>query len=485
MILAQDLVFGYKETETFKKVSFFVNRGEKVGLVGQNGSGKTTLFRLICGILSPDFGRLEVEVPATYVPQEIKRDPQMDAAKSTADYLDPTNSFPLHEIRIITDKLGLTPEVLSQSPKSLSGGQKTRLALARALLTQPPLLLLDEPTNFMDPAGRAWVMKFLSQYTGTLIVVSHDLELMSGALDKILYINQQTKEIDEYSGNYQSFVKLKKEKEDLLIRKITTEQKHIADMKKGLLKMSAHSEKGVRRKLQQIKRIEQMEANLPDFPAVAKSFKLHLPDPIHVGQVPIFATGIYKSFGDKQVLKDVNLTLMRGEKTALIGPNGTGKTTLIKILLKELEPDAGQVVQDTQLQVGYYNQELDDLDYELNLYQTLFNLDAGLKESQIRSILGRMLFVGDKIYQSVASLSGGEKTRLSIAKLLGVPSNLLILDEPTTYLDPLSQRLILESLKSYQGTMLIVSHSQQFLDELDVDKKYHVAESRLQHCHIR
>ncbi|MDD4937398.1 MAG: ABC-F family ATP-binding cassette domain-containing protein [Candidatus Shapirobacteria bacterium] len=472
MIKVENMSFKWTDKPIFDNISFSVNDGEKIGLVGINGSGKTTLFKILSGLEQADDGHIRIDNKMTFVPQEIKYDEIMDRSKNIFDYLNPFNK-PIYEVTRILVGLGLKKINLDDSPQILSGGQKTRLALARAILDQSKILLLDEPTNFLDEEGKKWVISFISRFKGTLILVSHDLDLLDGTLNKIFYINSQTKKIDIYGGNYSNFVELKGNKEDLLKRKVETEQKHLRQMKQGLLKISHFkSKKGVKVKLNLQRRIEKAEENMPVLPPEAKKIKLILPEPIWVGEIPIFTKNISKSFGQKKVLNQVNLTIKRGEKTALLGPNGAGKSTLIKILLGNILPDSGEVVRDSKLKWGYYCQELSDLDMEINLFETIKKLESGLNEGQIRSLLGKMLFVGDKIFQKVSVLSGGEKTRLSIARLLAQNFNFLVLDEPTTYLDYLSQRLILDAIKSYKGALLIVSHNQEFIDELNVDQTF-------------
>ncbi len=480
MIKVENLSFKWTDKALFDNMSFTINDGEKVGLVGINGSGKTTLFKILSGIEQADDGHIKVEGKITFVPQEIKSDSVMDNSKNIFEYLN-INNNPEYEIKRVLSGLGLGKLDLKDQPQVLSGGQKTRLALCRAILSQAKVLLLDEPTNFLDDDGKKWVMSFINRFKGTLIIISHDLDLLGGTLNKIFYINPQTKQIDVYGGNYHEFSKLKTEKEDLLKRQIETEQKHLVQMKKGLLKISHFkSEKGVRAKLNLQRRIEKIEENMPSLPPEAKRIRLILPEPIWVGEIPLFTKNISKSFNSKRVLNQVNLTIKRGQKTALLGPNGAGKSTLIKILLGNLDPDSGEVVRDEKLKWGYYCQELSDLDPEITLFETIKKLESGMNESQIRSLLGKMLFVGDKVFQKVFGLSGGEKTRLSIARLLAQNFNFLVLDEPTTYLDPLSQRLILDSIKSYQGALLIVSHNQEFIDELNVDQKLYLPENKIE-----
>jgi len=480
MILVKDLFYSYSREPIFLSAGFFVGKNQKVGLVGSNGSGKSTLFKLITGEEQPDNGQIETSGKVLLVPQEVKRDPEMEKAVTIQQYLDPYHQKEAYELLRVISKLELAQFNLDDQPTNLSGGQKTKLAIARALIQEPDVLLLDEPTNFLDTEGKQWVMNFLGHYPHTLIVVSHDLNLLDTKIDKILEINLQTKKIDEYTGNYSSYVKLKTEKDELLVRQIHVQERHIVQMKKGWLKMShVKSEKGVRQKLQLEKRIEQMEANLPAMPLEAKRIKIKLPEPTWVGEIPIMAEHISKKYGNKKVLQDVSFDIKRGERIALLGQNGAGKSTLIKILMGRLDADEGEIIRDDKISIGYYSQEFETFDFDKNLLETVKN-KCQLSEGIIRSQLGRFLFSGDRVFQKVGSLSGGEKTRLSIALLLVQNFNLLILDEPTTYLDVLSQRLILEALKLYQGAMLIVSHTPEFIDELKPSRQFLLPDNKWQ-----
>lgn len=486
MISVKGLFYAYGKEPIFSGGEFFLGKGQKAGLVGANGAGKSTLFKLLTGEESPDDGKVVVDGNVLLVPQEVKRDPEMESAKTIREYLTkPTHSGKDrvgkedYELLRIISKLELARFSLDSPPLHLSGGQKTKLAIARALVQEPDVLLLDEPTNFLDTEGKKWVMNFLGRYPNTLMVVSHDLNLLDSKIDKILEINTQTKKIDEYAGNYSDYLKLKGEKEELLVRQIHVQERHIAQMKKGWLKMShVKSEKGIRQKLQLERRIEKMEESLPQMPQEAKKFKVKLPEPTWVGELPIIAESLYKAFGSKKVLVDVSFDIKRGERIALMGPNGAGKSTLIKILMGDLMPDRGEVLRDDKLNIGYYSQEFETFDFDKTLFQTMQDV-CGLPEGVIRSQLGRFMFSGDRAFQKVGSLSGGEKTRLSIALLLVQKFNLLILDEPTTYLDVLSQRLILEALKSYQGAMLIVSHTPEFIGELKPNRKFLLPENKM------
>ncbi|MCL5090514.1 MAG: ATP-binding cassette domain-containing protein, partial [Patescibacteria group bacterium] len=243
---AKNLTFGYGEKTLFQGANFSVSKGQKVGLVGLNGAGKTTLFNLICQKEFPQEGEIEVLGKIGFVPQEVKFDPEVENARSVRDYL-MTGFKQDFELKEMLSRLELTDLSLESLPRNLSGGQKTKLALCRALLSEPEILLLDEPTNFMDKEGKKWVMNFLSHYAKTLIVISHDLKLMDRAIDRVLYINEHTKKIEEYKGNYSKFLKLKKEKEDLFKKNFVAQEKQIKRMQEGVKKLYRHtSKKGVK-----------------------------------------------------------------------------------------------------------------------------------------------------------------------------------------------------------------------------------------------
>jgi ATP-binding cassette, subfamily F, member 3 len=482
MITVKDLAFSYTETPLYEGVSFIVGKGQKVGLVGPNGAGKSTLFKVLMKEMDFTTGKLELLGNIALVPQEVKRDPLLEQSDTIRDYVDPEKEHQDYELHKLLHGMGLDDLDLGAKPTDLSGGQKTKLALARALLMEPDILLLDEPTNFMDQEGKRFVMNFLSHYPKTLLLVSHDIELMDHAIDKVLYVNPPLRKIEEYKGNYSQFKKLKAEKDALLKRQVMQGQKQVRRMEEAVKNaMSFRSEKGVRVRVQLEKRLERMKENLPELPAEVRKIKIRLIDPLPVGELPIRATGISKAYDpENPILTNVDLTVYRGERLSLIGSNGTGKSTLIKMLVGTLEPDAGQIVRNQQLVLGYYSQEFETFDFSKTLIDLMH--EASHKEmGMCRAMLGRFNFVGDKVYQKVESLSGGEKTRLSIALITAAPSNVLILDEPTTYLDVLSQRVILEAIKEYKGTMIVVSHNPEFVKELKPNRAFLLPEGKAVH----
>lgn len=479
MLKVTDLSFSYAEKPLYEGVSFIVGKGQKVGLVGPNGSGKSTLLKILTGTEDGYYtGKIEMDETFALVPQEVKYDEEMDSSENCREYVDPGSAYADHELQKTFAGLELTVD-LNDIPASFSGGQKTKLAIARAILSKPDILFLDEPTNFMDEAGKRFVMDFLANYEGTVIVISHDLKLMDLAINKVLYVNPQSRKIEEYKGNYSTFVKLKKEKDELLKRHTLVEQKHIRNMEEGLKKLYKNtSKKGVRQRVMLQRRIERLKEKLPELPKEIAGIKINLPVPAKIGELPIRSIGIKKSFGNLPVLKDVTFTAVRGERIALMGPNGVGKSTFIKVLMGIVSPDRGEVIKNENLKVGYYSQEFETFDFRKTVLDTFCD-ETKKDEGFARAFLGRFMFLGAKVYQSVGSLSGGEKTRLSIANITGKDNNLLILDEPTTYLDVMSQRIILESLKNYEGTMIVVSHTPEFIKELAPDKAYLFPEEKM------
>jgi ATPase subunit of ABC transporter with duplicated ATPase domains len=286
----------------FKEISFTVGVGQKVGLAGPNGAGKSTLFNLLTRQELPHEGNVEIEGSVVLVPQEVKRDPILEKSQTAREYLDEQYIHDNRDILEMLRGLELSEIELYESAHGLSGGQKTKLAIARALLHTPDILLLDEPTNFLDTKGKLWVMNFLSTYPKTLILVSHDLELLDKSIDKVIVINPENSKIEEYKGNYSQYIKLKAQHDALLIRQITNEVKHVKRMEKSLVGlMSRKSEKGVRQRVQLQKRIERIKEALPPLPKEAKQIQVALPKPQPLSDAPIKVQDIKKSFQEKLI----------------------------------------------------------------------------------------------------------------------------------------------------------------------------------------
>lgn len=466
MIKADNISFSYGGDPVFDKASFSVGINQKIGLVGKNGSGKSTLFKLILGNEEYSEGHIEIAGNIGFVPQEVKRDQDLESATSIRAYIDPNYKKEDYELKKLFLGLELLGIDLSAKPKDLSGGQKTKLALARALISEPDILLLDEPTNFMDTGGRKFVMTFLAHYPNTVIVVSHDLDLLDKHIDKVLFVNTHSKKIDEYSGNYSQFLILKKEKEDLAKREHKIKLSHIKQLEETIKKgRGFKSKKGARRRTILKRRVAKEKEELPELPPEIKGFKLNLPDPPRIGELPLKAVGISKHYDTKVIIDNLSFSVRRGEKFLLVGPNGSGKSTVIKILMKVINSDSGSVEESLNLKAGYYSQEFETFDLSKTLLDYVSE-KGKVTEGTARGFLDRFMFDSNKVRQKIVTLSGGEKTRLSIALLMLGNNNLLVLDEPTTYLDPLSQRIVLEALKEYKGTLILVSHVEDFVKEL-------------------
>ena len=291
-------------------------------------------------------------------------------------------------------------------------------------------------------------------------------------------MDKPTHKIIEYKGTYSDHLRLKKEREAHRARQIMVKQKHIKQMEKSLEKLRKQkSKKGVRQRVVHSRRLAREKANMPEMPREIRSMRLNLPTPLRVGELPIKVVDVSKSYDDQKIIDNMSLVVRRGEKFVILGPNGTGKSTLIKIMMKQIKPDSGSVIEGVDLKTGYYSQEFDNLDMDKKLLEMVED-KANMGEQGARSVLARFMFDSDKAKQTVGSLSGGEKTRLSIALLVTQKNNLLILDEPTTYLDPMSQRIILEALKEYKGTIVLVSHVEEFVKEIKPNRALFMPEAK-------
>lgn len=471
-IRATKISFSYGEKPLLVEASFRIEDGQKVGLVGENGTGKSTLFKLFMGEEYPDEGKVEVSGTMELVPQEVKRDPILDKAQTVMEYINPAGERQEHEIRKLFAGLGISEIDLDSKPQEYSGGVKTKFALSRALFKEPDILLLDEPTNFMDPEGKKWVMGLLAQYPKTLILISHDLSLMDQAIDRVIYVNKHKHKIEEYKGNYSQYMRLKSQADTLFRKQVEGQQKYIGQLEHAIKVVGVKTRIVLQRKVARLKEV------LPELPPEVRSIKIQLPEPARSGEILVTARSISKDYDDLQVIKNINFSIRRGEKIAMLGPNGVGKSTLIKLLIGQIKPDGGVVEWNPMNKLGYYSQEFENFNMEKSVLN-LFSDKCERMESFCRPFLGKFGFAANKVHQKVATLSGGEKTRLAIAMLCSTDANILILDEPTTYLDIMSQRVILEALKTYKGTMIIVSHTEDFIKELKPDKVFMMPEAKM------
>lgn len=486
--------------EIFKDVSFMVEQGEHVGLVGVNGSGKTTLLRCL---LQPDYvdsGAIKFEpgISVGYVQQGFTdihgtiwefmynsceevlqlRDKLQHLEQESAgldgvaleavldEYARVTKRYENldgynYEMRIkrVLIGLGYTEEWWHQDAATLSGGQKTRLMLAAALVRNPDFLILDEPTNHLDIVMTEWLEKYLQEFRGGLLVVSHDRAFLDNVAVRIL--EMEGGKLQSFKGNYTRYLEQKAIQTATLEAAYNAQQDYIARTEAYIRRFKAGiKSKMARGRQSQLDRLERIDA-----PVQNEEFELRLPPAAECADRVLIMEDLTIGYGEKVLAKGINLTLRRGEKAALLGANGTGKTTLLKTILGETHPLKGRAKIGNRVQIGYFSQSYE----RLNPKQTLldnFVIEYGFTEEHTRSMLGGMLFHGDDVFKEIGTLSGGQKARLVLLKLVLDGANCLVLDEPTNHLDIMARETVEAALTAFDGTVLVVSHDRYFVNEV-------------------
>ncbi|MDQ3574709.1 MAG: ATP-binding cassette domain-containing protein [Actinomycetota bacterium] len=493
--------------------TFQVSAGEKVALVGPNGAGKTTLLRTLAGEVSATAGTVTRPGHLGWLPQDttprgdvghlLTYDHLLDAsplagvrdhltvvqeqiheAGGAADhealngavhqYGELEERFRLgggYELEPnaerIASGLGLDEEALLQKVGSLSGGQRRRLELARLLLAQADLLIMDEPTNHLDAEAKAFVMNFLRTSRSSLLVVSHDIELMSESIDRVLAVEHSRLEM--YRGTYSQFLRKRAEREAALEREATNAQREVVRLQRTADKFRQGNATSAKRRKsleQRIGRITDQQAKGPP-PVKRRALNVRFPEPVRAGDQVLSVDHLTKRLGSNPVLDDIEFTVGRGDVFLVVGPNGAGKTTLLRCIAGVLGPDAGSVRFGSNVTVGYYSQEHEDIpvgDSVLQLMQAVAS--PGVSTSDLRAILGHFGLKGDVAKQEASTLSGGEKTKLSLARLVAGRANLVLLDEPTNNLDTASREAVLAALQHFRGTVVLVSHDVEFVTQL-------------------
>lgn len=505
MLDVQHLQKAFGTQIVLKDVSFQVGDSEKVGLLGRNGSGKTTILRIISGEVDPDSGtivcsrglsvghmRQGLEVAeGTSVYEEalqvfahlirLEREMAMltNAISSLTDSEDRRRDEAVSKLAALQEEyelkggytfrsrtkavlmgLGFGDDRFDQDVSTLSGGEKTRLNLAKLLLTEPDLLLLDEPTNHLDVASVEWLESFLAKYNKSVLLVSHDRYFLDRVVTKIVEIDDGVATV--YPGNYTTYVRLKQEAYERQIKEWELQQKEIARRQEIIdrfMRYGLNFHKKAKSKAKLLARMERVEK-----PKEQESVHIRI-DVDRSGDQVLLAEGIEKSFGGRAILKAVDLRLSRGERVALLGPNGCGKSTFLQILAGRIEPDRGHVKYGSGVKLSFYDQEARDLDLDNDVITCLVtSVDMPLYEA--RDLLAGFLFRGDDVYKRVGDLSGGERSRLRLAIAVASKPNLVLLDEPTNHLDIASIEALETALEDYEGTLLFVSHDRYFADKL-------------------
>lgn len=496
-----------------ENISFTVNEGDKIGVIGVNGTGKTTLFKIISGIYGYDSGEIYTskDCEIGYLEQNtnfysdntiftevlevfsnlIKMEEDLRKMEcEISDKSSETNSPDLqklmdnysHKLELFQNSngygykseakgvlkgLGFNDDELEKPIKILSGGEKTRVLLAKLLLKKPTLLLLDEPTNHLDSDALEWLELFLKQYKGTVILISHDRYFLDQSVNRIFEIHN--KKLKAYNGNYSYYVEKSAIDKEIERKTYEDQQKEIKKQEESIERLKAYGrEKHLKRARSKEKALSKIEVlDKPD--GERKRAKIKFIPAVESGNDVLAVRDVEMSFPDKVLFKDLNLDIYRGEKVALIGPNGAGKSTLFKIIMNELDPIQGEVKFGTNVNTAYFHQEQKTLNLDNTVIDEIWDANPHLTQTEVRNMLGAFLFENEDVFKRISSLSGGERARVAILKLILSQSNFLLLDEPTNHLDIDSKEVLEEALVNYTGTIFTISHDRYFLNKV-VDK---------------
>ncbi|WP_283592075.1 ABC-F family ATP-binding cassette domain-containing protein [Clostridium butanoliproducens] len=502
-----------------KNISFNINEGEKVGLIGANGAGKSTLFKILTSQMEHDGGELFIDKSKKvgYLSQNLalesdntiydelllvfenllnmerklsileeKMNEPYDASKEDyhnkiiKDYTTLTELYTNNggytykgEISRVLKGLGFTEADFDKSINILSGGQKTRVALCKLLLTKPDILLLDEPTNHLDLDAIEWLEEYLKAYKGSIVIISHDRFFLDAVTTKTLELIGGMVEI--YNGNYSTFIDLKKKNYEVALKAYSLQQAEIKRQEEIIARYkSFNREKSIRAAESRQKALDKMdkiEAPIKD----KKASKIEFQTEIKSGNDVLYIENLSKSFGERMLFTNVNMDIKRESKIALIGDNGRGKTTLFKIIMDEIPSDSGIKVLGKNVNLGYYDQEQSNLNEEKTILDEVWDDFPKMTTTEIRGALAAFLFTGDDVFKKIKTLSGGEKCRINLLKLMLSKCNFLLLDEPTNHLDIVSREALEDAILTYDGTVLVISHDRYFLNKV-VNKIFELKE---------
>lgn len=456
----------YAGRTLFSQVSFHINRGEKIGLIGPNGAGKSTLFSLLLREAEPDEGKVMMERGITFgfLPQESAPIDNVTVLELATGHVDEHNRWEVEpKAKRILSGLAFRESDFERNARTLSGGWVMRAHLARLLVQEPDLLLLDEPTNHLDLESLIWFQDYLQGYPGAILMISHDREFLNALCDSILEVAHS--KITRYTGNYDDYLREKAARMEQLQGAYDNQQRELAKMQAWVDKFKAKANFASRAqdKAKMIDRIEKIEAPVAD----AKTVKFRFPQPPRSGQRVTRMTGVDFAYGNTPVYHGLDLEIERGQRTVLVGPNGAGKSTLLKLLAGALTPQAGNRELGHNVKLGYFAQYRGDvLNMRHTVLQSAMDLPSRPGENLCRTLLGSFLFHGDDVFKPVGVLSGGEKSRLVLVRLLLDPPNFLLMDEPTTHLDMGSIDALINALDQYEGTLVFISHDVHFIRQM-------------------
>lgn len=510
----ENLCMSFGTQVIFDNVSFQINNNDKVGIIGVNGAGKSTLFNILLGNLTSDSGNitLDTKINLGYLPQVIMEDASSED-ETVFDYLlegrpikklkeELTNLYDIiantqneYELKKYYKKINRINELLEYYDeynaesillkiisgmqiddnlldlklKNISGGQKSKVAFAKLLYSNPEIMLLDEPTNHLDLDTKDYIINYLKNYHGIILVISHDVEFLNAVTKKTLYVDKMKHNIEIYNGNYEKYMKIKSER-DLAKQRLYEKQQREEEKLKGIIaKYIRGNEKKANIAKDRIKKLEKLETQKIELEKKNKYTKFNMKINRPSYSIPIKCNNLTFGYDEENLLyENLNFDLTRGEKLLVVGENGIGKTTLLRLIMGYLTPIEGSIEITDKTDIAYYAQEHEILDNSKTILENFANF--GLTDYEIRRMLGSFLFSGDDIFKKVEVLSPGERSRVALAKISLTGANTLLLDEPTNHLDPMTQLIISDTFKNYEGTMLVVSHNLDFVDNLNINR---------------
>lgn len=522
-MLIKDLTMSFGTQVLFDNINLNIPENEKIGVVGVNGAGKSTLFKIIMGLEYPDEGKIILKngYRINWLPQVITDDienlninvldylmlgrpidklnldlqklydslalpdcnqnktfNEIDKIQKKLDYWDSYNAESI--LLKIIDGMNIDDNILSKRVCELSGGQKSKVAFAKLLYSKPEIILLDEPTNHLDEETKKYVIEYLNGYRGTVFIISHDIDFLNKVTTKTLFLDKRIKKLELYDGNYSKFEKLKSEHELNLIRQAEIQKQEEDKLRAIVNKYSNSSGKRKRMAQDREKKLERLLNNKIEVLDKNKNVDFKINMNRDNSKVPLKIESLnfkYDKNSLNNIIDNLNFEVNRGEKFLIVGENGVGKSTLLKLIKGLLKPDSGDIKLGIKTDLDYYAQELELLDNDKTILDNL--LDLGYTDKELRKVLAKFLFFGDDVYKKVSVLSPGEKSRVALAKISLSGANMLLLDEPTNHLDPDTQKLIAEVFRNYEGTMIVVSHNPEFVDNLGIERLLILPEGKI------